>query len=395
MAPGYNAAVDLLRESPTRAINKIVEDMKRRGIDIILLSAGEPGVPPPAEIRRWLAEALGEESMKLYSYTSSVGFRELREWISVDLKEIDKIDVSPDQIVVTTGGQNAIFSTFSALFSPGDEVILIDPTYFGYWNMIYYFGVRPISVRTDLEQGFQPDVDAIAEKVRRGKTKAIVLVSPDNPTGRVLDEKIAKAIAEIAIDNDLWIIYDEPYKTLIYEGDHVSMYRLAPENSISLYAFSKDPGIPGWRLGYIYGPQWAVKKAAMVTEATVYNPPSVAQFLVIEYLKRREVRKEHIARVRKVYAERRDIMLGELSKISGLKYLKPQGAMFVFVNIEGAYESCQASELANRALLEKHVAIVPGEFFGSTRCYVRLSFTRETPERIAEGVRRIGEILNG
>lgn len=392
MAPGYNSSIDLLRESPTRAINRIVEDMRREGIDVILLSAGEPGVPPPAEIRSWLAKALGEESMKLYSYTPSVGFRELRELISLDLKEVDKIDVGTDQIVVTTGGQSAIFSSFSALFSPGDEVILIDPTYFGYWNMIYYFGVRPISVKAD-EQSFQPNVDAIAENVRRGKTKAIVLVSPDNPTGRLIDRKIAKAIAEIAIDNDVWIIYDEPYKTLIYEGEHVSMYELAPEHSVSLYAFSKDPGIPGWRLGYVYGPQWIIKKIAMMVETTTYNPPSVAQYLAMEYLRRREVRTEHIRRVREVYAKRRDIMVEELSKIPGLRYLKPQGAMFVFVNIEDAYKSCEALELANRLLLEKHVAVVPGEFFGSTKCYVRLSFTRETPERIVEGVRRMREIL--
>ncbi|MCX8195842.1 MAG: aminotransferase class I/II-fold pyridoxal phosphate-dependent enzyme [Acidilobaceae archaeon] len=339
MIPPYNKRVEALRESPTRAINRIVEHMRKRGIDVIMLSAGEPGVPPPKEVRLWLAKALEEESMRLYSYTPSPGFLELREAIAMDIKDLENVDVSPEQIVVVTGGQNAIFSTFSTILSPGDEVILMDPTYFGYLNMLPYFDVKLVPLVAPPERGFQPDVEAVKEVVRRGKTKAIVLVSPDNPTGRVIERGAAKAIADIAVDYGLWVVYDEPYKTLIYEGEHVSMYELAPENTISLYAFSKDPGIPGWRLGYVYGPAEVAKRIALVAEATTYNPPSVAQYLVLTYLKNREVRKRHIEYFKAVYAHRRDVMIEELRKIDGISFHKPQGSMFVLADVKRALQA--------------------------------------------------------
>jgi aspartate aminotransferase len=247
-----------------------------------------------------------------------------------------------------------------------------------------------------MDRGFQPDVEAVKESIVRGRTKALILTSPDNPTGRVLDWGVARALAEIAVDHGLWIVYDEPYKTLIYEGEHVSVYKLAPENTISLYAFSKDPGIPGWRLGYVYGPEWIVRRIALVSEAITYNPPSVAQHLVLEYLRNRELRRRHVEYVKRIYMERRDVMLEELSKIKDARYMKPAGAMFVMVNLEEVLEplGLDGAKLAEKLLYEKNVAVIPGEFFGkSTKMYIRLSFPTETPQRIKEGVRRIKELL--
>ena len=392
----YNRDVDVLRESPTRAINRIVERFRREGRDVIMLSTGEPGVPPPGEVRLWLSEVLKEDSMRLYSYTPSPGFLSLREAIVGDVRDIDGVDLTVDQVVVVTGGQASMFSTFASILEPGDEVILMDPTYFGYWNLLAYFKVKPTPIIATIEEGFQPDVEAVKESIVRGKTKALILTSPDNPTGRVLDWGVARALAEIAVDYGLWIVYDEPYKTLIYEGEHVSMYKLAPENTISLYAFSKDPGIPGWRLGYVYGPEWIVRRIALVSEAITYNPPSVAQHLVLEYLRNRELRRKHVEYVKRVYMERRDVMLEELSKIKNAKYMKPAGAMFVMVNLGEVLEplGLDGAKLAEKLLYEKNVAVIPGEFFGkSTKMYIRLSFPTETPQRIREGVRRIRELL--
>jgi aspartate aminotransferase len=289
-----------------------------------------------------------------------------------------------------------MFSTFASILEPGDEVILMDPTYFGYWNLLAYFKVKPVPIVATMDRGFQPDVEAVKESIVRGRTKALILTSPDNPTGRVLDWGVARALAEIAVDHGLWIVYDEPYKTLIYEGEHVSMYKLAPENTISLYAFSKDPGIPGWRLGYVYGPEWIVRRIALVSEAITYNPPSVAQHLVLEYLRNRELRRRHVEYVKRIYMERRDVMLEELSKIKDARYMKPAGAMFVMVNLEEVLEplGLDGAKLAEKLLYEKNVAVIPGEFFGkSTKMYIRLSFPTETPQRIKEGVRRIKELL--
>ncbi|MCS7107415.1 MAG: aminotransferase class I/II-fold pyridoxal phosphate-dependent enzyme [Acidilobaceae archaeon] len=397
MIPPYNKRVEALRESPTRAINRVVEQMRKKGLDVIMLSAGEPGVPPPREVRLWLAKALEEESMRLYSYTPSPGFMDLREAIAMDMKELEGVEVSPDQILVVTGGQNAIFSSFAAILEPGDEVIIMDPTYFGYLNILPYFGVKLVPIVSPAETAYQPDVEGIKEAVKRGKTKAIVLVSPDNPTGRLIREDVARAIAEIAQDHGIWIVYDEPYKTLIYEGSHVSFFKLAPENTISLYAFSKDPGIPGWRLGYVYGPAEIVRRIALVSEATTYNPPSVAQYLVLTYLRNREVRRRHIEYFRGVYAYRRDLMVEELRKIEGISFYKPQGSMFVLVDAKEvlARKGLTVSAFADKLLREKHVAVVPGEFFGNSTVWsVRLSFTRESPERIREGVARFGDLLS-
>jgi aspartate aminotransferase len=392
----YNRDVDVLRESPTRAINRVVERFRREGRDVIMLSTGEPGVPPPREVRLWLSEALKEDSMRLYSYTPSPGFLNLREAVVEDLRELGGFDLSVDQVVIVSGGQASMFSTFASILEPGDEVVLMDPTYFGYWNLLAYFKVKPVPVVARMEDGFQPDVEALKEVVRRGRTKAVILTSPDNPTGRVLEWGTAKALADIARDSGLWLVYDEPYRTLIYEGEHVYMYKLAPENTIALYAFSKDPGIPGWRLGYVYGPEWVVRKVALVSEAITYNPPSVAQHIVLRYLKDRELRRRHIDYAKRVYMERRDIMLEELARIKGAKYVKPEGAMFVMVNLEDVLKPLEVdgAVLAERLLYEKNVAVIPGEFFGrSTRMYVRLSFPTETPERIREGVGRLRELL--
>jgi aspartate aminotransferase len=150
----YNRDVDVLRESPTRAINRIVERFRREGRDVIMLSTGEPGVPPPREVRLWLSEALKEDSMRLYSYTPSPGFLSLREAIVEDLRDIDGVDVSVDQVVVVTGGQASMFSTFASILEPGDEVILMDPTYFGYWNLLAYFKVKPVPIVATMDRGF-------------------------------------------------------------------------------------------------------------------------------------------------------------------------------------------------------------------------------------------------
>ncbi|NAZ13667.1 MAG: aminotransferase class I/II-fold pyridoxal phosphate-dependent enzyme [Desulfurococcales archaeon] len=396
MSPRYNLDVDLLRESPTRSINRLVEKFKREDRDIIMLSAGEPGIPPPIEVRKWLSEALKEDSMRLYSYTPSPGFLSLREAVAEDLKDLGGLDLSPDQIVIASGGQATMFSTLAAVAEPGDEIIIIDPTYFGYWNLISYFKLRPVTVVASPEKSFQPDVEAVKEVVKKGRTKAMIIVNPDNPTGRVLRWDVAKALAEIAVDNDLWIIYDEPYKTLVYEGEHIFMYKLAPENVISLNSFSKDPGIPGWRLGYVYGPEWIIRKISLISEAITYNPPSVAQYLVLEYLRNRDIRRRHIEYVRRVFIERRDVMIEELSKIDHVEYVKPSGSMFIMIDLKEVLRplGLKGGWFAEKLLNEMNVATVPGEFFGrSTENFIRLSFSTETPERIREGVRRIRELI--
>jgi Aspartate/tyrosine/aromatic aminotransferase len=388
---GFSPRISALRESPTRKIDELRERLKRENRDVILLSTGQPSIPPPREVREALAELLKVDSMELYGYTPSQGVAEARQAVSEDLKRLGGLDVPPEQIVLTAGGQAAMFSTLATLIEPGDEVVVMDPTYFGYRPLLEYFGASIKRVVTRLEDGFQPDPEALKSAVGR-KTKAVILVSPDNPTGRTLSLDAAKAVADLAEDYDFWIITDEAYKTLIYEGSHVYIYKLAPERTISINTFSKDPAIPGWRLGYVYGPPEVIPKIKLMNEEMVYCPPSFAQRLVAIYL-RSEARMQYIREVVEVYRQKRDVAVSALRKyVPEARFAVPSGSMFVFVDLA---RYIQDGETFARELLERYgVAAVPGAYFSEVyKAAIRISFVTETPQRLEEGIRRIGEAV--
>ncbi len=393
--PGYNRRVDLLRGSPTRRIDEVRERLAREGRDVILLSTGQPGVPPPAWLRGWLAERLLEEGMGLYSYTPSQGRLGLREAIASDLAELDGVEVEPGQVVVTAGGQEAMYSVLRVVLEPGDKVVVLDPMYFGYWPLLEYLGAEPVVVETG--PGFEVDPDTLAGVIVESRPKAVILVDPDNPTGRVLGVEAVRAAAEAAVEADAWLIVDEAYRTLVYEGGRVPAYRYAPDNTIGIGTFSKDPGIPGWRLGYVYAPRWLAEKVKLVSEEVVYCPPSIAQEMVSEYLSRRRLRREWMLHLQNVYRERRDALLDSLSKLlPEATPSKPRGGMFALVDLTPYLERAGigSEELAERLLVEESVATVPGTFFGRrSRGSLRISFAAEPPERIREGVERLASLL--
>lgn len=388
---GLASRIAAFRESPTRKIDELRERLKRENRDVILLSTGQPSVPPPKETRKYLAELLERDTMELYSYTPSQGILELRSAISEDLRRLASLDISPDQVVVTAGGQAAMFSTIATLVEPGDEVVILDPTYFGYRPILDYFGAVVKTVPTDVERGFQPNIELLKEAVSR-KTKAAVVVTPDNPTGRLLSREAARAIADLAEDYDFWIVTDEAYKTMVYEGEHIYLYSYAPERVISINTFSKDPAIPGWRLGYVYGPRDVMPKIKLVNEEMVYCPPSFAQRLVAAYLTS-AVRLRYIREVNEIYRHKRDVAVSALRRhVPRGRFAVPGGSMFIFVDLSSYIKD---GEGFSRYLLEHHgVAVVPGSYF-STRYVsaIRISFVTETPERIEEGIRRIGLAL--
>ena len=386
---GISSRVSAFRESPTRRIDAIRERLRRENRDIINLSAGQPGIPPPREIRMIMAKELEKESMDLYGYTPSQGIIELREAISEDLKKLGGIDVDPGNIVVIAGGQEGMFATFLTILEPGDEVILLDPTYFGYKPIIEYFGGRIVKVYASLEDGFRINVEKLKEAVT-SKTKAVVIVSPDNPTGRIIDAETAKAIADLAKDKDFWIVSDEAYRTLIYEGEHVYLYKYAPDHVISINTFSKDPGIPGWRLGFIYANTDVVSRIKLVAEEMTYCPPSFAQRFVATYL-RSDVRLRHIKRVVEEYRARRDAAAEALRRyLPEARFKLPNGSMFIFADLSSYIKD--GDSFAEELLTKYSVSVVPGSYFSDRyRAAIRISFVVETVDRIVEGIRRIGE----
>ncbi|MCG2895390.1 MAG: pyridoxal phosphate-dependent aminotransferase, partial [Vulcanisaeta sp.] len=357
---GFSQSIAFLRESPTRKIDAIREKLKRENKDIINLAAGQPGIPPPIETRSMLARQLVEvEGMELYGYSPSQGIMELREAISEDLRRLGGIEVDPNNIVVTAGGQEGIFATFMTILNPGDEVILLDPTYFGYKPIIEYFGGRIKRLGLSLNEGFRVDVEKLKELITN-KTKALVIVSPDNPTGNVIDRETARAIADLAIDKDFWIVSDEAYRTLIYEGEHTYMYRYAPEHVISINTFSKDPGIPGWRLGFVYGPSDVIPRLKLAVEEMTYCPPVIAQKFVTMYLKS-EVRLRHLRHIIEEYRSRRDTAIKALREyLPEARFVTPKGSMFIFTDLS---RYIRDSEKLAELLLEKYgVALVPGTY---------------------------------
>jgi len=393
----FNPSIDLLKESPTRKIDKLREELVSQGKDIILLSTGQPSIPPPKWARGILAEKLMEDTMKLYKYTPSDGKKTTKEAIIRELAR-HGVNIELDQITLTAGGQSALFSTIISLFKPGDKVVVFDPMYFGYWPLLDYAGAKPIILKEELDNGFQPPIERLQEVLSEEKIKAVILISPDNPTGRVIERGTAKALADLAKDHDFLIITDEAYRTLVYEGEHTYIYLLAPEHVVSLNAFSKDPGIPGWRLGFVYGPKEIIKKIKLVVSETVYCPPIIAQELVEIYLSDLEKADQFIKSVRQVYSSKRDLLVKAIQEyIPEGKFVKPKGGMFVFLDLSEylSDKKIGSEEFAKLLLEKKQVAVVPGSYFSRYYNYsMRLSFVTEENERMVEGVKRIGELLS-
>ena len=378
-------------------IDEIRERLKREGRDVILLSTGQPGLEPPAWLREELARELRAPGLRLYSYTPSRGYAALRELIAEDQAALGGPEVDPGQVLVTAGGQAAMHAVMEALVPEGGEVVLFDPTYFGYEPLVNYVGARVRWVVVRPEDGYRPRPDDVAEVVERGRTSAIVIVTPDNPTGRGLDEATVRGIVEVAADADAWVISDEAYKTLVYEGGHPWPYRFDPERVVSINTFSKDPGLPGWRIGYVYGPKWAVDKIHLVHESLVYCPPSIAQRAVEVYLSRRRERVEFIEWAKGVYRERRDALAAALRELlPEASFHLPEGGMFIFADLTPylARAGLDGEEFAKRLLLEEGVALVPGQYFGyAHRRAVRISFAAEPPERLRAGVEAMARLL--
>lgn len=397
MSPKISSKTTVLTEAPTRRMDLVREELTRRGKKLYMLSTGQPSVLPPLEVREYLADLLKSEEPRIYSYTPSSGYSELREAISEDLREFGKVDVDPNtQVLVTSGGQEGMFVALSTILEEGDEAVLLDPTFFGYKPIIEYLGGRVKFIPTSVSEGFQPDLQMLQESLSR-RVKVVVLVSPDNPTGRILDLKVVKAISELAVDYDFWIVYDEAYRTIVYEGEHVYLYNYAPENAICINAFSKDPGVPGWRLGFIYGPREAIEKAKLLSEKIAYCPPSFAQVGVTYYLKS-SLRKTFLKRVVEVCKRKRDVLAEALnSYLPRAKFSIPRGGMFIFADFKPYLSmlNLDSEAFSTRLLNEKLVATIPGGYFGvHSRDYVRLSFVAESEDRLKKAVELIREFID-
>jgi aspartate/methionine/tyrosine aminotransferase len=354
--------------------------MECEGIHIIHLEVGEPDFDTPECVKEAASKALAEGQTH---YTHSLGDLSLREAICSYYFDTYNVSVHPDQVVITSGTSPAMLLLFSALLEQGDEVIISDPHYACYPNVIRFVQGVPVTVPVYEEDGFQFRPEAIQEKITR-KTKGIFINSPSNPTGNLLSESRMRAIAEFSP----YIISDEIYHGLVYEGKEHSILEFT-DRAFVLNGFSKLYAMTGLRLGYLIAPKPFVRPIQKMQQNFFISANSVVQIAGIAAL---EKAGEDVARMKKIYNERRQYMVKRLQEIGLGITVEPTGAFYVFANAR--HISPDSYQLAFDILEKAHVGVTPGIDFGENgEGYLRFSYANSL-ENIAEGLDRIEHYLH-
>jgi aspartate aminotransferase len=375
-----SAKVNVIPKSATIQISDVAAQLRREGKDIISFSLGEPDFNTPERIIEAAKLSLNRGETH---YTQSKGVLELREAIAKKFKVDNKLDATPDDIIVTPGAKQAVFESICTLLNEGDECILFDPAWVSYEAIVMFAGGKPVMVPVYEHDDYQPlDFQDFVNH----KTKLIILNSPCNPTGAVYDERTLTAIAEIAEDYGIYVISDEVYEKIIYDKEHLSIGALIPDLTVTVNGFSKAYAMTGWRLGYAAAPKAIVEGMLKIQQHSVSHPTSFVQYAGVEALTGDQ---QPVYDMTTEFRTRRDLVVDELSKI-GIKCRKPSGAFYAFVNISKFGTSMEVTE---RLLRDASVAVSPGLAFGpSGEGYLRLSYATSR-EHIIEGIKRMGEVL--
>lgn len=369
--------IDQIPVSKTLEINAIATKLKNEGKDIINLTAGEPDFPTPEIIKQKAKEALERNFTK---YTNSKGILELRETIS-KLLEKKNIFFGPDEILVTNGGKQALFNTLLSILDKDDEIIIFSPFWVSYIPMVLLSGAKPVILETRFENSFLPDLDELV-KVINPKTKAILVNSPNNPTGIVYPEEIVIKISKIANENNIFLIADEVYDSLVYDANFVSFVKFVKEELlIYINAFSKSYSMTGWRLGFAALKNKLIyNRMAKIQGHTTSSVNSIAQYAATVSI---DVDNSYMI---EEFKKRRDFTIKKAKEI-GLDFVYPKGTFYLFFK-----SPIKDDEVFCKKLLEeKLVALVPGSAFNA-KGFVRLSFANSI-EKLDEGFKRIKEFI--
>lgn len=396
--PSLATRITFIKTSPIRRIAALLDEARRRG-DIISFGGGAPSIPPPSEMIEYLIQLLREKPQKTVGYCGTRGLPELRELIAEDLKKYWEVEYDPQsEIMVTTGGTEGIFLSLAAILERRDEVIILDPTYLGYSEAIKILEGRVRRIPVTVSEGYQPSVENLKREIS-SLTKAFILLSPDNPTGRIIDEEFVKALVDLAQDHDFWIIYDAAYKHITFDkvNPWIDRYEGARERTITINTFSKEASIPGFRLGYITAPKEAIDAMEKLKQYVSLAPDTVGQYALIKFyedgIKDRYLREVLIP----TYRRRRDVMYKLIKEyLPEARTVMPDGAFYFFVDIKYYLEAMNRDdeEFANRLLYRKNVVVIPGSHFGEMgRGHVRMTFVSEPEDRIEEGVKRMGAFV--
>lgn len=390
-----SARLAAIAESATLAVDAKAKALKAKGENVIGFGAGEPDFPTPENIVEAAVRACRDP--KNHKYTPAAGLPELREAIAVKTKRDSGFECQASQVLVTNGGKHAVFTAFAALCDPGDEVICPAPYWTTYPEAITLAGGVPVVVQTDETNGFKVTVEQL-DAALTPRTKVLLFVSPDNPSGSIYTPAEVEAIGRWAVDKGVWVLTDEIYEHLVY-GDNrfVSMPAVVPElanQCVIVNGVAKTYAMTGWRVGWMIGPSDVMKASINFQSHSTSNVTNVAQIAALEAV---SGDLSAVAMMREAFARRAVTMHRMLNDIPGVVAIEPQGAFYCYPNVTGLLGrplgpkgtvSNTTLELADAILDEAKVAFVPGEAFG-TPGYARFSFAMADAD-MEEGIRRIG-----
>ncbi|AXI08331.1 aromatic amino acid aminotransferase [Oceanobacillus zhaokaii] len=354
--------------------------------DVISLGVGEPDFITPWNIREFAIEALRSGQT---AYTANAGLLELRQEISNYLNRRFQVEYQPEnQIIVTVGASQSLDLAFRAILNPGDEVLIIEPAFVSYAAIVTMAGGVPIRVETNADNGFKVTPDQL-EEVITSKTKAILLCSPNNPTGTSLNKDELTAIAAVVEKHDLLVVSDEIYAELTYDQEFTSFASIPSmyERTILVNGFSKGFAMTGWRLGFLAAPRELISVMVKIYQYTTMCAPTMLQMGAIEALRNSS---EQVEKMRQSYWRRRNFTVQSLNRI-GLECHTPGGAFYVFPSIKKS--GLTSEEFAQGLLQEEKVAVVPGNAFGASgEGYIRCSYAASI-EQIEIAMNRIGRYM--
>ncbi|OUL26769.1 aspartate aminotransferase [Nostoc sp. T09] len=380
------ARVSQVTPSLTLAIAAKAKAMKAEGVDVCSFSAGEPDFDTPAHIKAAAAKALDEGKTK---YGAAAGEPKLREAIARKLKADNGLDYKAENVIVTNGGKHSLYNLIVALIDPGDEVIIPAPYWLSYPEMVTLVGGASVIVPTDASTGYKITPEQLRKSITP-KTKLLILNSPSNPTGMVYTPAEIKALAEVVVDADIFVVSDEIYEKILYDGaEHISIGSLGKEifdRTLISNGFAKAYSMTGWRIGYLAGPLEIIKATSTIQGHSTSNVCTFAQYGAIAAL---ESSQDCVEEMRQAFAKRRQVMLDRLNAIPGLSTAKPDGAFYLFPDISKT--GLKSLEFCDALIEEHQVAVIPGIAFGADD-NIRLSYATDMAT-IEKGMDRLEKFV--
>jgi len=396
-SPRLSARISAIAESATLKVDAKAKSLLAAGRPIISYAAGEPDFATPANIVEAASKAVLDP--KNHRYTPAAGLPELREAIAAKTLRDSGLEVGINQVVVTNGGKQAVYQAFATLVDVGDDVIVPTPYWTTYPEAIKLAGGNTVEVFAGADQGYLVTVEQL-EAARTENTKVLLFVSPSNPTGAVYSPEQTKAIGEWALEHGIWVISDDIYQNLVYDGVRaVSIVEAVPalaDTTILVNGVAKSYSMTGWRLGWMVGPVDAMKGAANLQSHLTSNVSNISQRAAVEALTGSQ---DAVEEMRVAFDRRRKLIVSELNKIEGLNCPTPQGAFYVYPDVTGLLNRewggvtpTTSLELADLILDQAEVAVVPGEAFGPSG-YLRLSYALGD-DALLEGVQRLQKLFS-